>query len=85
MCVYIFKYIRPSTRRHKRVILKSTGYGFNPTGGNEIFIYNYFLSFSFFRSGVVAKRGVEFPPFNTQYFQNSEESGERSVLTQGSL
>ena len=41
--------------------------------------------FPFLRSGVEVKRGRWVLPLNTQCLQNSAESGERSVLTLGSL
>ena len=41
--------------------------------------------FPFLRSGVEAKRGVEFCYSRTQCLQNSAESGDRSVSTLGSL
>ena len=45
----------------------------------------YLLKFIFLRSGVEVKRGVEFCLNNGQCLQNSAESGERSILTLGSL
>ena len=52
------------------------------TRGNEIFIYIYIFISSFWCRG---KARCWVPPLNTQCFQNSAESGERSVLILGSL
>ena len=65
--------------------VKSTGCGFDPP--LEDMKYLFIFIFPFVRSGVEAKRGVEFSqPLNTQCLQNSAENGgERSVLILGSL
>ena len=55
------------------VTVKSTGCGFDPHSSKVKYLYTFI--FSFHRSGVEAKRGV----------QNSAEIGERSVLALGSL
>ena len=53
-----------------------------PTRGNKLFIYIYILISSLSCQGK-ARRWVQ--PLSTQCLQNSAESGERNVLTLGSL
>ena len=64
------------------VTVKSTGCVSIPTRGSIIIIIIYIFISSLWCRGK-ARRWV--PPVSTQYPQNTAESGERSVLTLGSL
>ena len=62
---------------------KSTGCGFDPHSTR--WNINFTFIFSFLRSGVEGKARRWVPPLNKQCFQKLAGSGERSVLTLGSL
>ena len=59
-----------------RVTVNATGCGFVSYSKKQMYLYNFFA--------LVSRKTVALS-FATQYLQNSAESGERSVLTLGSL
>ena len=69
-------------QRHDSVTVKSTGCVFDPHSRR----WNIYLNLYFHFIDLVSRLSARWElPLNTQCLQNSEENGERRVLTQGSL
>ena len=83
LIVLLYQFEIQSWRRGAECACKSTGCGFDPQSRRWNIYFT--LIFLFLRSGVEGKARRWVLPLNTQCLQNSAESGERSVLTRGSL